>query len=288
MISFFQSVYEVELSKFQRPAQTELEGINPADLPGPNALLAPGKRDGQTKMIKDGEVISVHSWSESEQKWSKIGDVVGQPGQKTNGAAPGGGKVTFEGKEYDYVFDIDIDDGKVLKLPYNRSEDAWMAAQNFIYKYNLPQVYLDTIAGHITKNSGGGQVGGGGGGGYDPFTGGNAYTTGGEGASASQFSSGPGGDPFTGSGAYTTSSSASNSASASSSAPMDTEVSHFPQLEFLTFEQKPNVAAMTKKLKEFNEKVPEDEMKLKDADIERLQNICSQGEKISYADSQPT
>lgn len=79
---------------------------------------------------------------------------MGQPDGKTNGAAAGGGKVTYEGQEYDFVFDIDIDEGVVLKLPYNRTDDPWTAAQKFIHKNDLPQVYLDTIANHITKNSG--------------------------------------------------------------------------------------------------------------------------------------
>ncbi len=152
----FQSLYQLELSKFQRPAKTELDGINTDDLPGPNALLAPGRRDGQTKMVKDGDVITVHSWSESEQLWTKIGDVVGQPGeQDASGMAAGGGKVTFEGKEYDYVFNIELDDtGGKLKLPYNRCDDAWHVAQKFIHKHELPQGYLETIATFIVKNSG--------------------------------------------------------------------------------------------------------------------------------------
>ncbi len=84
----------MELSKFQRPAKTELQGIKAEDLPGPNVLLAPGKRDGQTVMVRDGGGITVHSWSESEQKWTKVGDVVGQPGDSDGpeGAAPDGGK----------------------------------------------------------------------------------------------------------------------------------------------------------------------------------------------------
>ena len=60
------SVYEGELAKFKRPAQTELQGIKMEDLPGPNALLAPGKRDGQTKMVKEGSDVTVHSWSQGE------------------------------------------------------------------------------------------------------------------------------------------------------------------------------------------------------------------------------
>ena len=64
------------------------------------------------------------------------------------------GKQKYEGKEYDYVFNVDIEDGTPpLKLPYNLSEDPWHAAQAFIYKNNLPQVYLEKIANFIITNS---------------------------------------------------------------------------------------------------------------------------------------
>jgi phospholipase A-2-activating protein len=44
--------------------------------------------------------------------WQKIGDVVDAVGQ--------GRKQLYQGKEYDYVFDVDIQDGvPALKLPYN-------------------------------------------------------------------------------------------------------------------------------------------------------------------------
>ena len=32
------------------------------------------------------------------------------------------GKTLFEGKEYDYIFNIDIDDNVVLKMPYNNDQ----------------------------------------------------------------------------------------------------------------------------------------------------------------------
>ena len=34
------------------------------DIPGPEALKFPGKRDGMTKMIREGNTISIHSWSQ--------------------------------------------------------------------------------------------------------------------------------------------------------------------------------------------------------------------------------
>ena len=99
------------------------------------------------------------------------GDVVG---------APESNKKMYEGKEYDYVFDIDIDEPKmVLKLPYNTIDDPWMAAQRFIHKHELSQQFLDTIANFIVQNAKGGEKLGTGGGNYcaDPLTGSGAYVS---------------------------------------------------------------------------------------------------------------
>ncbi len=51
-------------------------------------------------------------WDSASNTWQKIGDVVDAVGQ--------GRKQLYQGKEYDYVFDVDIQDGvPPLKLPYN-------------------------------------------------------------------------------------------------------------------------------------------------------------------------
>src|SRR5258708_7635284 len=55
-----------------------------------------------------------HQWEAEQIKWTKIGTVVDAVGS--------GRKQLYEGKEYDYVFDVDIQDGAPpLKLPYNAS-----------------------------------------------------------------------------------------------------------------------------------------------------------------------
>lgn len=61
-------------------------------------------------------------------------------------------------QEYDFVFTVDIDDERQLKLPYNKSEDPWFAAQAFIHKHNLPQGYLEQVANFIINNSKQGNV----------------------------------------------------------------------------------------------------------------------------------
>lgn len=64
------------------------------------------------------------------------------------------------GKEYDYVFDIDIEDGKPpLKLPYNLTESAWDAARRFLTSNELPMTYFEQVANWITENTKGTTMG---------------------------------------------------------------------------------------------------------------------------------
>jgi phospholipase A-2-activating protein len=71
-----------------------------------------------------------------------------------------GKKVDYLGKEYDYVFDVDIEDGKpALKLPYNLSQNPYEAATKFINDNELPITYLDQVSNFITTNTQGATIG---------------------------------------------------------------------------------------------------------------------------------
>jgi phospholipase A-2-activating protein len=77
-----------------------------------------------------------------------------------SGEGSGSAKKTYEGKEYDYVFDIDIEDGKPpLKLPYNLTENAWDAARKFLEKNELPLSYYEQVANWLTENTKGAKFG---------------------------------------------------------------------------------------------------------------------------------
>lgn len=52
----------------------------------------PGNRDGQTRLIKDGEKVEAYQWSVNDGRWMKIGDVVGGSNQQTSKS------VMYEGK----------------------------------------------------------------------------------------------------------------------------------------------------------------------------------------------
>jgi phospholipase A-2-activating protein len=64
------------------------------------------------------------------------------------------------GHEYDFVFDVDIEDGKPpLKLPYNLSQNPYDAATKFIEVNKLPISYLEQVANFITTNTQGATIG---------------------------------------------------------------------------------------------------------------------------------
>lgn len=97
-------------------------------------------------------------------------------------SASSGRKVSHQGKEYDYVFDVDIEDGKPpLKLPYNTSQNPYEVAQKWIANNELPLTYLDQVANFIMTNTQGASLGSAqetAGPGSDPWGTGNRYRPG--------------------------------------------------------------------------------------------------------------
>ncbi|PTN17066.1 Doa1p [Saccharomyces cerevisiae] len=112
-------------------------------------LQSPGRKEGQIVVVKSPQgTIEAHQFSNSS--WKKVGDVVGA------GATGKDKKIEFEGKTYDYVFDVDIEDGKPpLKLPINVSDNPYTAADDFLARYELPMSYRDQVVQFILKNTNG-------------------------------------------------------------------------------------------------------------------------------------
>ena len=78
------------------------------------------------------EHTAPRQWDSATSSWQKIGDVVDAVGS--------GRKQLYEGREYDYVFDVDVQEGAPpLKLPYNVSGTwtslaKWSPIAAYIYK----------------------------------------------------------------------------------------------------------------------------------------------------------
>lgn len=135
--------------------QQQFGGINKEKLPGPEFLSTKaGTKEGQVQMIKeDNGSVTAHTWSSGQQQWINVGTVVDAVGST-------GKKVEHNGESYDYVFDVDIEEGKPpLKLPYNLSENPYERATKFLGDNELPLSYLDQVANFITQSTQGATLG---------------------------------------------------------------------------------------------------------------------------------
>lgn len=129
-------------------SEQSIDDLKRTDIPGYEALEQGADEEGATKMVKSpAGVIEAHQWSGGQ--WVKIGDVVGSAGGSS-------GKKSHNGKEWDYLFDVDVEDGKPpLKLPYNANENPYTAAERFLADHELPASYKDEVVRFIEQNTGG-------------------------------------------------------------------------------------------------------------------------------------
>lgn len=125
-------------------AAAELDAATPA---GERSLLAqPGREEGATCIVRDGSRSEVHRWSTHANAWKLVGHITDAAGATQ--------KKMLGGKAYDYVFDVDVEDGAPpLKLPYNANENPYEAAQRFLQQYQLPASYLDQVVQFLQKNT---------------------------------------------------------------------------------------------------------------------------------------
>ncbi|KAJ2700774.1 WD repeat protein Lub1 [Coemansia sp. IMI 203386] len=254
-------VFESENASFAMNRKT-MGNVDTSNLPGPERLERPGTKDQQVIMVKSGSDVEAFQWSQNEDRWYKIGQVVDAAGQTQ--------KKMFDGKEYDYVFDVDIQEGvPPLKLPYNVTENPYSAAQKFLEKNMMSLEHLDTVANFIIKNADGVQLGSSEQSSYaDPFTGGSRYVPG-QSATHGQASSGYG-DPFTGGNRYVP------PGSLNSQAGMGASSGYAPPSSYAINKQG-NATAIVKKLCEFNGQVSQtSELALDAAQIKAIQKMASE------------
>ncbi|KAL2787348.1 PUL domain-containing protein [Aspergillus keveii] len=146
--------FETAVKESAIPEQ-QVGKINKEKLPGPEFLQQKsGTKDGQVQMIREANgSVTAHTWSAALGRWESVGTVVDSAGSS-------GRKTEYLGQDYDYVFDVDVEDGKPpLKLPYNLSQNPYEAATKFIGDNELPMSYLDQVAQFIVQNTQGATLG---------------------------------------------------------------------------------------------------------------------------------
>lgn len=220
---------------------------------------SPGTKDGEIKVVREGGSVVAHSWSVADFKWERIGEVVSDAGGG-GGGQPGGIKRYHAGREWDFVFDVDVEDGApTRKLALNRDDNPYIVADRFLEEEGLPQHFKENVVQFILQNTAaaaaGAAAGGSVTGGFcDPFTGG-AGGGGGRGQAAPPPAAAAGGffapgsvtgggvDPFTGGGGGGALSSSSSTVAGTSLVPLRT---------YLAFDAVPPSEPLQKKLVEFS------------------------------------
>lgn len=132
--SFFRDVSQFEMN------QSDV-GDNVKTYPS-SRLSSPGS-ENEIIVVSDDSSGSreVYQWTGKE--WSLIGNMT----------SPALEKRTFQGKEYDFVFDVEMEGhSEKLQLPYNSGDNMFTVAMKFIERNNLDSIYLDEIVAFLKKN----------------------------------------------------------------------------------------------------------------------------------------
>lgn len=239
--------------------QQQVGNINKEQLPGPEFLTSKsGTKEGQVQMIREANGnVSAYQWSTAASQWLNVGTVV-------DAAGSSGKKITYNGKDYDYVFDVDIEDGKPpLKLPYNLSSNPYETARKFIEDNKLPISYLDQVTNFIVTNT--------------------------QGATLGQSSGGapaPGTDPWGTESRYRP---GEVDAAAPQNVPAASKPKLLPQTSYLTIVTA-NLAVMEKKIKELNQQFLDEgakELSLNPSDLQTLSATCRQLQQTSGKSASP-
>ncbi|TID31021.1 hypothetical protein CANINC_000382 [Pichia inconspicua] len=146
---------EIEQTEFMKSLEESsvseaVADVNKEKLPGIEALQSKeAKVEGETRAIKTAVgTVELYQWTDS--KWNKIGQLV------ESSSSSGKQKQFYNGSFYDYVFNIDVEDGKPpLKLPVNVIDNPYEVADKFLADNDLPSSYLQQIVDFILQNADG-------------------------------------------------------------------------------------------------------------------------------------
>ncbi|KOS15096.1 phospholipase a-2-activating protein [Malassezia pachydermatis] len=153
----------------QALTSADVDGVRAIDAGPETTPTTDGTTEGEACLVHHGSQTLRFQWSTGLRQWVQTGMVSesAKPSQKT----------VYEGKEYDYVFDVDIADGvPPLKLPYNVHDNPFVAASQFLEKNELPASFLDQVVRFLEKNTQGVQVDTAQAAPVDPYTGATRYT----------------------------------------------------------------------------------------------------------------
>ncbi|CDW75382.1 transducin family protein wd-40 repeat family protein [Stylonychia lemnae] len=125
------------------------EQLNMDTLPTIQQMTSMKGKEGEIKVFKNGTNAEAYCWKGSQ--WEKIGDVISPPGGGQ--AKYYQGDQHFEEGDYDHIFDVDLGDGLLRKLPFDDGANALDSALKFIAREGLGRGYQEQVRAFIQQNS---------------------------------------------------------------------------------------------------------------------------------------
>lgn len=117
---------EVEISKMRKI--TKVTDISKQ--PKQDVLQVPGNKDGKSILIQKNNKVYAYTWNQDKYEWILQGEMIGKVNETE--------KKTYNGKEYDKVIQVEIDEGnRTVDLPFNVDDDPEIVAKEFQKKHNI-------------------------------------------------------------------------------------------------------------------------------------------------------
>ena len=101
-----------------------------------------GKGEGDIQVFKKNGVPSAYMWKAAEKKWEYVGEVVDpNAGQGASGMQTATkhypGDSVFPAGEYDHIFDVELGDNIMRKLPFNNGDNAIEYSEKFCMREGI-------------------------------------------------------------------------------------------------------------------------------------------------------
>lgn len=126
----------------------DFESINILDLPSLSEIQSEPGQPGQPgvgRLIRDGENMIIVAWSQGYQRYLEIGTLTKTKGNQMQKA------YDENGKEWDFSFTIELEDGNSYPIYLNYDTNEFIAARDFLLKHKLPVYFMDQIANFIRR-----------------------------------------------------------------------------------------------------------------------------------------
>jgi phospholipase A-2-activating protein len=132
-------------------AKEEGEKIDMKTLPTIDKMRTVKGKEGEVKIFRNGNAAEAYCFKDG--KWEKIGDVMNPTASIDAEGKHYEGDRMFPSGNYDHIFDVDLGDGVMRRLPFDNGANPLEAADKFILREGLHKAYCEQISQFIKTNS---------------------------------------------------------------------------------------------------------------------------------------